>query len=72
MATIRRLFRQGNSVVMSIPGWMLERNYLEVGDQVVLMSVDPQGDLLFRKWNPPVQGDVVTEKKEGNEEIECG
>ena len=60
MATIRRLFKQGNSVVMSIPGWMLECNDLEVGDQVLLESVEPRGVLRLQKWNPPKAGEVVT------------
>ena len=60
MATIRRLFKQGNSVVVSIPGWMLEQNGLAVKDQVLIESVEPRGVMQLQKWNPPKAGEVRT------------
>lgn len=36
MATLRRIFRSGNSVVVSLPEHYLEQLGLEPGDQVIL------------------------------------
>lgn len=53
MATIRRLYRQGNSVVLSLPGWMLELAGLECGCEVLVEKVDGDKVLQVRRWNPP-------------------
>lgn len=63
MATIRRLYKQGNSIVVSVPGWMLEQNELGLGDDVVMMSAGTQGTIQFRKWNPPVVDKEFAERE---------
>ena len=60
MATIRRLFKQGNSVVVSVPVWMLEYTGMGVGDQVLMEGSVVTRMIQFQKWNPPGPGEVVT------------
>lgn len=57
MATIRRLYKQGNSVVLSIPGWMLDYAGMAVGDEVLMESQPDRQRIQFYKWNPPGQAD---------------
>ncbi len=59
MATIRRLYKQGNSIVVSVPTWMLENAGLELGDDVMMEVMEMGGPIQFRKWNPPKKEELT-------------
>lgn len=38
MAVYRKIYKSGNSVVISLPAWLLEQHGLEVGDYFIMKS----------------------------------
>lgn len=36
---IRRLYKQGNSLVISLPGWLVEQVNMKVGDEFVVEAI---------------------------------
>lgn len=69
MATIRRLYKQGNSVVVSVPGWMLEFAGMVVGDEVMMESADMKGMIQFSRWNPPIKEDETKIEDEDRQHL---
>jgi antitoxin component of MazEF toxin-antitoxin module len=59
MATIRKLYKQGNSVVLSVPGWLMELVDMQLGCDVLMEKVDGEKALLVRRWNPPTREDEL-------------
>lgn len=58
MPTLRRLYKQGSSVVVSLPKWMLEMMGVAVGDFVAL-TVGHDGHLDIRDAELPEAKDDV-------------
>lgn len=63
MPTLRRLYKQGSSVVVSIPKWMLEMMGVAVGDFVSL-TVGHDGHVDLCDAELPEKEDDVEDPKE--------
>jgi antitoxin component of MazEF toxin-antitoxin module len=48
MPYLRRIYKQGNSLVISFPAWMLEQINVHRGDMVVV-TYDKKGYLIIEK-----------------------
>jgi len=54
MAVRRRIYRQGNSAVISLPTWALDYCKVEVGDYFVVEAMDVPGLKLLPEAGGPM------------------
>ena len=66
MAVRRRIYRQGNSAVISLPTWALDYCKVEVGDYFVIEAMDVPGLKLLPDAGRRLSGG----KDEGGERME--
>ena len=60
MPLIRKLYQQGNSVVVSIPTYMLEHIEAEIGDNVII-KVTPRPSIEITTFLPEKTNKLVPE-----------